>query len=233
MPQLLTQLSTNPAFAGATGMFTFHADFWIQPSVLFGNQGLWSGAADKIWHLGRGLADPHTTADMASNDDLIFTPYPYCFASETDRAADQQANGTRWCWWSPCPFDKLQELAQTLGTIPNQPGTCCVGWAEAWYLPSSTWQDFHAVASHFAIDDPFTLTHHEVMVHTMLEFLSRNLGHPLRVMTECWGSCCNDLKHDTLSYDQVNHFPCGHSIHLVEDEAVVAVTDMLSQSSIG
>jgi hypothetical protein len=226
MPKLLTQLSTN--FPDSTGMFTFHADFWIQPAVVFGIQGTWSGATDKIWHLGRGLVSPEA-GDPLHPKAHILTPYPYCFASQKEQEADARANGSHWFWWSQCPYQQLEVLAQAYGEGPDGRTQCCAGWAEAWYLPSDTWQDFRSVATHFAVNDTFTLTMHEVMVHTLLEFLSHNLGHPLRVMTECWGCCCCDLGDD---YDKLKRYHCGHSVNLTEDSAITAMTDMLDEQAL-
>jgi len=222
MPKFIAQLPQ--AFPGATGMFTFNADFWIQPAVIFGPT--WAGAWSNLIHLGQGLANP---VSIDWDEHMVLVPYPHCFESAVDHGTYTATNGTKWNWPSNCPWQQLDELTVALSKAPHERAKCCAGWADAWYLPIDTWEDFLSITTHYGDDNSFTQTNHEIMVHTLLGFLARHRGHPLRVMTECWGSCCSNIKED---YAELERYPCGHKIELLNNNSRTAMISMLHQQAL-
>jgi hypothetical protein len=174
------------------GVLTMHMDFWIDPIEL-----MKGSSFDQIWQLGRGLGGPNGFG-------------PLCFRNEHDLFND----GT-WDWWRDAKVlgaaslnklkSALREKTIQLSSAPNVDDLeTCAGWADLYYLPKSTWQDFVKISQFYGN------VFHECAVPTVLSHLAKISSGGVSTKY-CDGSCC--------SPSDINETrPCGHRFDLAPEE---------------
>jgi len=178
------------------GVLTMHMDFWINPVGLMKGSNL-----AQIWQLGSGLTSP-------AREGLVG---PICFRNEQDLLNDGE-----WFWWDHANATGAAALnylkaalhenrIQLSNALKVDDLETCAGWADLYYLPKYTWQDFVSI-SHFYGD-----VFHECAVPTVLSHLAKISSAGVSTIS-CDGSSVSssDISNQTL--------PCGHHFDFRPEE---------------
>jgi len=192
------------------GIFVSNADFWFNPMELHrGDPGF---RLNEIWELGAGLRGKRGEKIGRS-----------CWSSFADIQSEPS-----WPWGEQQkdePWNGAMLAYEARGYNrfkPKRKPEVCVGWSDAYYLPSELWEATEAMLPNF------TGVEYEAALPTIFNYLATYENGRLNVDERCWGGCCFGV---TSNPSMLSEHVCGHRMDLSDPVMRLAWSDTLFNQS--